>query len=106
MYQVSTHMKLLLVKQIGDKNKPTGSLQGDKSFYRNKQAEMIERTLGVWGRDKEEAGINWLFFGQERLLGVVIFEPKSKRVETMPGKGLGEDQDIQVCVGWTEAEAY
>ena len=55
---------------------------------------MIERTLGVWGWDKEEAGINWLFFGQERLLGVVIFEPKSKRVETMPGKGLGEDQDI------------
>ena len=64
MYQVSTHMKPLLVEQIGDKNKPTGSLQGDKGFYRSKRGEMIVRTLGVWGRDKEEAGINWLFFRQ------------------------------------------
>ena len=45
----------------------------------------IKRRLGLTGFSLDS---------QERLLVVVIFEPKSKRVETMPGKGLGEDQDI------------
>lgn len=52
------------------------------------------REGGREGHREREAGINWFFFrwsSEGRLLAVVIFEPKSKRVETMPCKGLGEE---------------
>lgn len=49
----------------------------------------IKRRLGLTGFSLDS---------QESLLVVVIFEPKSKRVGTMPGKGLGEDQrHLGVC---------